>query len=413
ASGFITRNLLHPLRRFEKYFAALNEGGSEAVLADEPYHEWNIVAQSIKEAIARMYEAQSKRSEFERNLALATQMAHLGVVQLNTNTGRLVIDRVILERMGLPNFKKISDMLASLARSDHLKLQEMLERLKRHQKVDLNLAFVNQKNEIVLAKIVAESVPGVGQFDVIGLLQDVTEAAHLERMKEDFVATVSHELRTPLTAIKGASALILQGALGTISPQVRASLELSSRNVLRLENLVNDILDMEKLSSGRFQFNLKELDVDEFMQEVKQANTAFTETANIDIELQNKLEMRESIRADKMRLHQVMTNFISNAVKYSPPNTSIILRAHRDNNDAVISLVDFGPGIQEDFKRYVFTKFSQAQASSTRNIQKGTGLGLAIAKEMVEHMGGTIGFSSVLGQGTEFWVRFALSSRHV
>jgi len=235
---------------------------------------------------------------------------------------------------------------------------------------------------------------------ISGTLMDLTERKRVEQMKNDFVSTVSHELRTPLTSISGALGLIVGGALGSAPPTMQQMLEIAYRNSLRLGHLINDLLDMEKIAAGKMSFELREHSLGDLLEESLASNQALCEQHGVCCTLEHPTDVL--VWVDGLRLQQVLGNFLSNAVKFTPEGGEIRLHSSLHGTKVRISVTDQGPGIPEAFRSRVFEKFAQADASDSRQ-KSGTGLGLAITKELIERMGGTVGFDCVPGQGTTFW----------
>ncbi|MCB4795212.1 CHASE domain-containing protein [Pseudomonas sp. NP21570] len=235
---------------------------------------------------------------------------------------------------------------------------------------------------------------------ISGTLMDLTERKRVEQMKNDFVSTVSHELRTPLTSISGALGLIVGGALGSAPPTMQQMLEIAYRNSLRLGHLINDLLDMEKIAAGKMSFELREHSLGDLLDESLASNQALCEQHGVRCTLEHPTDVL--VWVDGLRLQQVLGNFLSNAVKFTPEGGEIRLHSSLRGTKVRISVTDQGPGIPEAFRSRVFEKFAQADASDSRQ-KSGTGLGLAITKELIERMGGTVGFDCVPGQGTTFW----------
>jgi PAS domain S-box-containing protein len=232
--------------------------------------------------------------------------------------------------------------------------------------------------------------------------RDVSERKAVERMKNEFVSVVSHELRTPLTSIRGALGLIAGGVGGALPQQVRGMVDIALKNSERLVRLINDILDIEKIESGKMTFDVKPLMLAPLITQALEANRAYGEQLGVSFALAHPLpELWVSGDAD--RLTQVLTNLLSNAAKFSPPGEAVLLSLGRAGRGQVrLSVTDHGPGIPEAFRSRIFQKFAQADASSTRQ-QGGTGLGLSITKAILERHGGQIGFTSEPGKGTTFW----------
>ncbi len=240
--------------------------------------------------------------------------------------------------------------------------------------------------------------------EVIGFFSlgtDITELKRIDRMKTEFVSTVSHELRTPLTSIRGSLGLIAGGVAGTIPEPVRNLVGIAKSNCERLIRLINDLLDSEKIESGKMRLELQSVDVRPLIQQALAANEGFAAQHQVSLVLQ-ALDDSVFVRVDADRLTQVVTNLVSNAAKFSPAEGTVEVRVKRQDSRVRVEVVDHGPGIPEEFRGRIFQKFSQADASDMRQ-KSGTGLGLNISRALVEKMGGTIGFHSEAGAGSTFY----------
>ncbi|HBO0324798.1 TPA: PAS domain S-box protein [Pseudomonas aeruginosa] len=234
-----------------------------------------------------------------------------------------------------------------------------------------------------------------------GFITDITQRKHLEQMKNEFVSTVSHELRTPLTSIAGSLGLINGEALGPVPNAMREMLSIAQSNSQRLRKLIDDLLDMDKLLAGKMSFIPQQLDIDSFLAECVTSHQGFARQH--DVQLTYTGGPVAQITADPMRLQQVLSNLLSNALKFSPAGSQVLLSAQALGGQIRILVVDQGPGVPAEFVDRLFEKFSQADASDRRQ-KGGTGLGLAISKELMERMGGCIGFYPRPGGGSVFWV---------
>ncbi|HJW33521.1 MAG TPA: ATP-binding protein [Holophagaceae bacterium] len=235
------------------------------------------------------------------------------------------------------------------------------------------------------------------------LAEDATERVKVQRLKDEFVSMVSHELRTPLTSIQGSLDLLRGGVLGALPPQVQHLLDVASQNGRRLSKLIEDLLDLERLQTGRIEYHFQTVDARELVEHALAALTPFAGPLGVRLALEAPAGEAFPLRTDPDRLQQVLTNLISNAAKHSPPGAAVRVRLQALPGRIRIEVIDRGPGIPEAFRAQIFGKFAQAETGTTR-AQGGAGLGLYIAKRMVEHMGGSIGFETELGQGTTFFV---------
>jgi PAS domain S-box-containing protein len=239
-------------------------------------------------------------------------------------------------------------------------------------------------------------------YAVVCSFADITEQKHLERMKNEFVSTVSHELRTPLTSIHGSLGLIACSVAGDIPARVQTMVEVAYRNSERLIRLINDILDIEKIETGKMVFDLQPVDLLALVEQALAANRAYGQQFNVTFVLQNAAD-RVWVYADGDRLIQALTNLLANAAKFSPSGDQVIIALSRQADSIRIAISDHGPGIPESFHERLFQKFAQADSSDTRQ-KGGTGLGLSITKAIVEHLGGRIDFETLPGTGTTFYL---------
>jgi len=236
---------------------------------------------------------------------------------------------------------------------------------------------------------------------VLSAIVDITERKKIDQMKNEFISTVSHELRTPLTSIMGSLGLIRAGATGGFSEAAGSMIEIAYKNSDRLVRLINDILDVEKIESGKLELRIEPLDIDEVIVDAVDANAGFAEQHEVSFAVERRLD-GVKIAGDKDRLMQVLTNLLSNAVKFSPSGGEVIISLASKTSRVRVEVRDQGPGIPEDFRGEIFGKFAQADSSDTRRTG-GTGLGLSIAKAIVERLDGTIGFDTQVGEGTTFF----------
>jgi CheY-like chemotaxis protein len=231
-------------------------------------------------------------------------------------------------------------------------------------------------------------------------IRDVTARKRAERLKDEFVSTVSHELRTPLTSISGSLSLLV-GQWGEKLPEGAARLlAIAHMNSQRLVRLINDILDIEKIESGCVKFDLNRLNVRLLIEQTIESNRGFADNYQVRVRLAPGA-VDDDVNADPDRLAQVITNLLSNAAKFSPPDEEVLVSVTRVGDTVRISVRDHGSGIPQEFRQHVFEKFAQADATSTRQ-NGGTGLGLSIVKQIVERLHGTVGFDDAPGGGTIF-----------
>lgn len=237
---------------------------------------------------------------------------------------------------------------------------------------------------------------------IVAVSRDITARHEVERLKDEFIGTVSHELRTPLMSIRGSLGLLSRGAAGEIATSAQEMVEIAYRNSERLTRLVDDLLDIEKIESGKMLFRMAPIELAPLVEQALDANRAYAEQYGVTFALA-RATPAALVYADADRLMQVFANLLSNAAKFSPAGATVTVALDRVDGALRVSFADRGPGIPEEFHERIFSKFVQADSSSTRQ-KGGTGLGLSIARAIVERMGGRIGFTTAIGAGTTFYV---------
>lgn len=240
----------------------------------------------------------------------------------------------------------------------------------------------------------------------ISLLEN--EQKESESLQTEFVSVVSHELRTPLTSIRGSLGLLSTGKAGNLPDKAQKLVFIAYSNCERLILLINDILDIDKISAGNMRYHRTAESLNNMISAVIDSNKAFAEKYFVRLDF-TPLPIDQQIYVDANRFQQVLTNFISNAAKFSPAGAKVDVMVTLSESKARITVRDYGIGIPDEFRSKIFRKFSQADSSTTRQ-KGGTGLGLYICKQIVEQMGGRIGYETKMGFGASFWVEFHLAN---
>lgn len=243
---------------------------------------------------------------------------------------------------------------------------------------------------------------------VVTTFHDVTERMKIDNMKNEFISVVSHELRTPLTSIRGSLGLLAGGAVTALPPKAIELVEIALRNCDRLMALINDLLDMEKITSGKSHLHKERLSLAKVLSHALRTNQPYGDKYKVDFVI-GDMDANVYVEADHHRLFQVLTNLLSNAAKFSLPGTVVeVAMEARAAGCVRVKIADTGIGIPPEFRDRIFDKFAQADASATRQ-KGGTGLGLAISKAIIEQHGGTIGFYDNVPQGTVFYFDLLVS----
>jgi PAS domain S-box-containing protein len=230
------------------------------------------------------------------------------------------------------------------------------------------------------------------------LARDITRQREVERLKDEFLSIVSHELRTPLTAIRGSLGLLASGKLGALEERGQRMLSIAAQNTDRLVRLINDLLDIEKIESGTATMERRALDAGSLVRDAAEVMGTMASEAGVRIVVEAE---PAPVFADPDRLVQVVTNLVSNAIKYAPRDSTVRLAVQPRDGHAVVRVSDEGRGIPAGRLEAIFERFEQVDSSDARD-KGGTGLGLPIARSIVEQHGGRLWAESEWGRGSTF-----------
>ncbi|MGD1854596.1 MAG: PAS domain S-box protein [Leptolyngbyaceae cyanobacterium] len=243
--------------------------------------------------------------------------------------------------------------------------------------------------------------PDICDGKVVGcfaLTQDISDRKATDQLKHEFVSIVSHELRTPLTSIHGALKLLATGQLGQFNSQGQEMLDIALNNTERLTRLINDVLDLERIESGRVKMVKVRVQVAAVLNQAVRTMMPMAQAKGVSVQV---MPTDTYIYADPDHVEQMLINLLSNAIKFSPRGKPVVLQAIDQPSQVLFKVIDQGRGIPEDKLETIFERFQQVDASDTRK-HGGTGLGLAICREIVQHHNGRIWVTSVHGQGSTF-----------
>jgi PAS domain S-box-containing protein len=373
--------------------------------------DYSVLNQRLERQLGELEEARHQVEASGRKLALFADKAPIAVIELDTQglvtqvnpgaellfgyAGAEMIGRSVKERLVLPELRAEFDRQWTQLIDSRQALSALKIRSPRRDGL-----------QVVCEWTVTPLVNAEGTLlAVIAQGQDVTRQLEAERMKKEFTSTLSHELRTPLTSIIGSLQLINSGVLGDLTQDVAELTAVAERNGTRLLDLINDLLDIEKIESGKLTLAPEAFDLSELVRESLILNKAFAERFKVRFEMPGEmpgLPGGGQVHADRKRLLQVMTNLLSNAAKFSPEGGAVEITMDAIGPNVHVGVHDRGPGIPEAFRSRIFGRFAQADSTTSRQ-KSGTGLGLAISKRLVEMMQGRIGFEPREGGGTTFW----------
>lgn len=235
------------------------------------------------------------------------------------------------------------------------------------------------------------------------MAQSVEEASleqkRLQQLKQDFFHMITHDMRTPLSSIVLSIESLFSGLAGEVSQEAMPTLSRAEKNVNMLMNLITDLLDLETAENQGIKLQFEEFDVKEALDEVAQQVESLASRAGVSVKVECDVE---TATADRIRILRILTNLVSNAIKFSPRESQVTVRAKSNGNRLEVEVIDKGRGIPADHLEAIFNRFQQVEKDDART-KKGTGLGLPIARTFVEAHGGKISVESQPGEGSRFW----------
>ena len=348
----------------------------------------------------------------EETFRAAMENAPIGMTIQDPTGGRLRVNKALAQLLGYSQEELLAlDFRAithpeDLARSDALVARLMAGDSGPHT---VEKRYLRKDGSAVWAQLNISAVrrpDGSPQY-FITQVQDITERREVERVKNELISTVSHELRTPVTSIRGSLGLLAGSMADLLPPDVQKLIAIANKNSERLNLLVNDMLDIDKIASGNMQFTMARCPLDALIGAAIEDNTPYAR--GFGVVMVNRVEATGlHVEVDAARFQQVMSNLLSNAAKFSPAGGQVEVTATVEGAFCRIAIKDQGKGIPAAFAPHVFAKFSQADISATRR-HYGSGLGLHISREIVERMGGSIGFERALAVGATFWITLRLA----
>jgi PAS domain S-box-containing protein len=240
-----------------------------------------------------------------------------------------------------------------------------------------------------------------------GILRDITERKQIEIMRDEFISTVNCEIRNPLTSIQGSLGLLKQQTEGQLDERGKKLVGISYHNCQKLALLLDDVLSMEKISSGKMNYKFSSVEMCQLIKEIVERNKFYASQYGVVFSVVDELN-RVNCNIDKHHFEQALINILSNASKFSYEGGNVVVKIFTENKkDLILSVTNLGKGISEDFKEKIFGKFEQEDSTSTRE-RGGSGLGLNITKSIIEALGGSVGYESIENKETTFFFKLPI-----
>lgn len=355
--------------------------------------------------------AQQALSEREARMRALVETAPDGIVTIRSDGTIESVNAVLENLCGVPASDLIGVDIERIIPSFLLdgRISDLASGQRSPFSAGRELFAVRQDGSHVPVEVSTSTV-SLGHEDVYtGIVRDITERKEVEERVKDFYSMVSHELRTPLASIRTALGL-MESFSDELSDKTRPVVRIAAAEADRLMRLINDILDMRKVESGKLELALDAFDASDLVRKAIEGIDSLAHEAQVTIK--NEANTALDVYCDGDRILQVLSNILANAVKYSPSPGKVIVACEKSGSSCKISVRDFGPGVAKNQAHKLFGRFEQLRAKDGKN-RAGSGLGLAIAKAIVEQHGGEIGVELPDGGGSIFWFSLPLAEDEI
>ena len=398
---FISKSITEPIAQMKRKVKKMTAGDFSTKLKDLPNDElgelgesFNYMSQELEKNITELATEKNRMQE------MLTSMTE-GVLGITATGEIMIINQTVGKILNVKHQIKGQHFSNCLP-------QKLIELIKQvlETKTDREVEFELEK-KIIIAQAAPVSKADEQLWGVIVLVSDITEIRRLDEMRRLFVANVSHELKTPLTSIQGYLEAILDDMVKSEEKE-EEYLKRVLAETDRMTNLVADVLDLSRLQSEQFDFQLQSIAIKSVVQSVKNDLEHSFDQRDFFVNIPQNLY----VRADRDKLREVLINLINNAIKFTASEGEIKITAKVKEKEAIINVIDDGVGIPQDELAHIWERFHQVDRSR-RPDKQGTGLGLAIVKEIVEGMGGRVKVESTVGVGSEFSFRLELANKGV
>ena len=398
----VSQRIVRPIRQVTGAARAIGRGEFDQEIPVTSSDEVGILAEEFNSMRWNLKGAVEKLTEEEKKMTAIVNSIAEGLILVDSDNRVLHINPAAERLLDLSADSIDKDITEIIQNEELIQIFEEDQRqILQHKPTDqipsknegINLiseVTLARYNETLVLRIIAS--PFLNEngliLGTVYLFDDITREKEIDQMKSDFISLVSHELRTPLTSIIGFVSFILDGKAGAINERQRNSLARVQRQSKRLAALINDLLDISRIESGRIQMDQTPISVLEIVTHRIEEIRPQADEKSIQLAL-TAPESLPDILGDEARMGQVFTNLIGNAIKFTPNNGEVSVKVEADGNLLHVEVIDTGPGIPPEERQKIFDKFYQLSDISTRQ-QGGSGLGLSISKSIVEAHGGKL-----------------------
>ena len=398
----VSQRIVTPIRQVTGAARAIGRGEFDQEIPVTGSNEVGILAEEFNSMRWNLKSAVEKLTEEEKKMTAIVNSIAEGLILLDSSDRVLHINPAA-ERLLNLSVDNIDKNITEIIQNDELlhifednqrqislnKPTEQIPSKNEETSFTSEVTLIHHDEKLVLRTIASPFLDEYGlTLGTVYLFEDITREKEIDQMKSDFISLVSHELRTPLTSIIGFVSFILDGKAGAINDRQRNSLARVQRQSKRLAALINDLLDISRIESGRIQMEQESISILEIVTQRLEEIRPQADEKSIRLAL-TAPEWVPTILGDEARMGQVFTNLIGNAIKFTPDNGEVSVKVEVDGNLLHVEVIDTGPGIPAEERQKIFDKFYQLSDISTRQ-QGGSGLGLSITKSIVEAHGGKL-----------------------
>ncbi|MBN4055548.1 HAMP domain-containing histidine kinase [bacterium AH-315-K03] len=402
-SKAITKPLCYLLKKIE---STPSIPRNKSCLDIEPINEMGIVSQAFASMLNQLSCKNDQLNDFENTLKHTRQVAKITKWNWHAGEATVVISKELKDlftlniQQGRVSIRQLLHYFDRTSRKNII--SAVSDSISLYQSFSIQSTLVNDLGKHFCVDIRGAPKSGAqGEMLLVGSIQDISEQKKSDTAKSQFISTVSHELRTPLTAIRGSLGLALGDAFGHLGADIRSVLQLANNNTEKLLQLINDLLDVDQLESGKLRFSFKSCDLRSIVEDTVKASNSFSKKYNVFFSLTCKVP-NAKIWGDVDRIVQALNHLLSNAAKFSKENSEILVSISSCERFFRVSVHDAGPGISESAREKIFEKFSQVDSSDSR-LYGGVGIGLYIARTIIRQHKGFVDFENREQGGTHFY----------
>jgi PAS domain S-box-containing protein len=360
-----------------------------------------VATRAIFRDITKMKKAENALRESEERYRAIFDGASDGFLAADMKTNKLVFANPKMCEMTGYSLKELLELSVPdmhPKKEVSFVIEQITKQLQGELHVAKEIPVLRKDKTVLYCDIRGKVIEIEGQRCMVGIFRDVTERRQVEGMKDQFVSMVSHELRTPLTSIRASLGLLASGVIGALPEKGQRMLDIAVTNTDRLVRLINDILDSERLASGKTPMQKKQCSTAQLVKQASDVMKPMAEKAGVSLSVESQ---DAELWADPDRIVQALTNLISNAIKFSSKGSKICVAAERKENQMLFKVQDEGQGIPPDKLGLLFERFQQLDSSDARE-KGGSGLGLSISRSIIEQHNGKIWVESTVGKGSIF-----------